>query len=100
MLAVIYIVYDFRLTGAVFAQDGARAMHALGVLAYMRGGVLVLGGLALVAAAGVEYWRDGQMGGAGKAVEWTGQDTGEVVLGVIGVIWGGVVMGWRRFALV
>lgn len=97
VLGISYIVYEFKLSAAVFRQDGSQAMHALSVLAYMRGGVLIVAGVALMVAAGIEYWRDTTSGASGG---WTGQDTGEVVLGIAGVVWGGVVMGWKRFGLV
>ena len=109
VLGISYIVYEFKLSAAVFRQDGSQAMHALSVLAYMRGGVLIVAGVALMVAAGIEYWRDtssqvlgapGASGASGGTSGWTGQDTGEVVLGIAGVVWGGVVMGWKRFGLV
>ncbi len=103
VLGISYIVYEFKLSVAVFRQDGSQAMHALSVLAYMRGGVLIVAGVALMVAAGIEYWRDTSsqvLGASGGTSGWTGQDTGEVVLGIAGVVWGGVVMGWKRFGLV
>ena len=103
VLGISYIVYEFKLSAAVFRQDGSQAMHALSVLAYMRGGVLIFAGVALMVAAGIEYWRDTSsqvLGAPGGTSGWTGQDTGEVVLGIAGVVWGGVVMGWKRFGLV
>ena len=100
VLGISYIVYEFKLSAAVFRQDGSQAMHALSVLAYMRGGVLIFAGVALMVAAGIEYWRDTSSQVLGASGGWTGQDTGEVVLGIAGVVWGGVVMGWKRFGLV
>ena len=109
VLGISYIVYEFKLSAAVFRQDRSQAMHTLSVLAYMRGGVLIVAGVALMVAAGIEYWRDtssqvlgaaGVSGVSGGTSGWTGQDTGEVVLGIAGVVWGGVVMGWKRFGLV
>lgn len=89
-LLVIYTVYQFKLSAAVFGGDVSAAQFALHVVSQMRGWVLLLFGGLILVDVGVAFAR---------ARKWVAQDTLEALFGVGVCGWGGVVLVWERFGL-